>query len=55
MYAKEQSKKKKIALVDNHGSVSIQFQLDGKTYKFNPVKGGKYDDPIALGASTSNS
>jgi len=36
-------------VVNNNGSLAIQFQLNGKTYKFSPIKRGKYDDPIAKG------
>lgn len=39
--------------LNNNGSISIQFQLEGKTYKFNPLKGAKYTDKIALGRATA--
>ncbi len=45
----QKQKTKVIKPINNNGSISIQFQLNGKTYKFNPVKGGQFDDPIALG------
>lgn len=40
---------KEITPLNNGGSITIQFQLDGKTYKFSPVKRGKYNNPIDLG------
>jgi integrase len=39
---------KGIKPINNNGSISIQFQLKGKTYKFSPIKKGKFNDPIAL-------
>lgn len=36
-------------VINNNGSLAIQFQLNGKTYKFSPIKKGKYNDPIAQG------
>lgn len=42
-----------IAPFDNNGSITIQFQLEGQTYKFNPIKGAKFSDKIALGRATA--
>jgi integrase len=38
---------------NNNGSISIQFQVAGETYKFSPLKGAKYTDKIALGRATA--
>lgn len=35
---------KEIKPIINNGSISIQFQLNNKTYKFSPIKGGKYSN-----------
>ncbi|MBD1832446.1 site-specific integrase [Cyanobacteria bacterium FACHB-472] len=40
---------KEIIPFNNNGSIAIQFQLEGRTYKFSPIKGGKYNNPIDLG------
>jgi integrase len=37
--------------LNNNGSITIQFQLEGETYKFSPMRGAKYTDKIALGAT----
>jgi integrase len=39
---------KEIKPINNNGSISIQFQLNNKTYKFSPIKGGKYSNPRDL-------
>lgn len=39
--------------LNNNGSISIQFQLEGETYKFSPMRGAKYTDKIALGRATA--
>jgi integrase len=39
---------KEIKPINNNGSLALQFQLDNKTYKFSPIKGGKYDNPRDL-------
>jgi integrase len=39
--------------LNNNRSISIQFQLEGETYKFSPIKGAKYTDKIALGRATA--
>jgi len=44
---------KPITPLNNHGSITIHFQYQGKTYKFSPIKRGKYDDPVALGKAKS--
>ncbi|PIG94595.1 site-specific integrase [Gloeocapsopsis sp. IPPAS B-1203] len=43
------TKPKRIKPINHNGSICIQFQLNNKTYKFNPIKGAKYSEPIALG------
>jgi integrase len=44
---------KTIKPLNNSGSITIQFQLEGSTYKFSPIKGAKYTDKIALGRATA--
>ncbi|MEG3439859.1 hypothetical protein V0288_22215 [Pannus brasiliensis CCIBt3594] len=48
MYSTDKESKK-IKPENNNGSIVIRFQLNGKPYKFNPVKKGKFNDPVALG------
>jgi integrase len=38
---------KVIAPLNNNGSIKIQFQFEGVTYAFNPIKGGKFSDKVA--------
>jgi integrase len=33
---------------DNNGSIKLEFRHGGKVIKFNPVKGGRFDDPSAI-------
>jgi integrase len=39
--------------LNNNGSIKIHFQLESETYKFNPIKGAKFTDKIALGRATA--
>lgn len=48
MYATSQSKAK-IKPINNNGSILIRFQVAKQSYTLTPIKGGRYDDPVALG------
>jgi len=44
----------KVIRPSNHnGSIRIRFKINGVTYRFNPLRGARYSDPIALGRATA--
>lgn len=53
MQSYTEPKAKRINPINHNGSICIQFQLNNRTYKFNPIKGAKYDDLAALGKATA--
>jgi integrase len=37
---------KTITPLNNNGAILLRFQYEGETYRFNPIKGGKFADKV---------
>jgi hypothetical protein len=37
---------KQILPLNNNGSIQFKFQHEGQSYRFNPIKGGKFADKV---------
>jgi integrase len=44
---------KQIKPMNNNGSITIRFKIQGRIYRFTPLRGARYSDKIALGRATA--